>query len=197
MLCAKPQVELHGIHGRYATALFDSAIKLNKVDAIEADLKKIQSAIKADAKLSNFLETPIIDKSAKIEGVKKMLQKGNYTPATLNFFQLLAENGRLDQTEKIFEGYAQLLAAHRGIVKVVVTSAKVLEPKTLQQIEASLAKSKLVHATNKVDLIAKVDPQVLGGFIVEVDGKTLDLSVSAKINKLNRLLTEAVWNALL
>jgi F-type H+-transporting ATPase subunit O len=44
----------------------------------------------------------------------------------------------------------------------------------------------------KLDVVCKVDPEIIGGFIVEVGGKTVDLSVSSKVNKLNRLLSQAV-----
>jgi F-type H+-transporting ATPase subunit O len=37
-----------------------------------------------------------------------------------------------------------------------------------------------------------VDPNIIGGLVIEIGEKTIDLSVSAKINKLNRLLTEAI-----
>lgn len=39
---------------------------------------------------------------------------------------------------------------------------------------------------------AQVNPDVLGGLIVEIGDRTIDLSVSSKINRLNKALTDAV-----
>lgn len=62
----------------------------------------------------------------------------------------------------------------------------------LKQLTASIQKSSLVEKGSKLTIVTKVDAQVLGGFVVEVGDKTVDMSLSAKITKLNRLLTEAI-----
>jgi F-type H+-transporting ATPase subunit O len=118
-------VQLHGIHGRYATALYTAAVKTKKVDEIASDLARIKQFISADAKINAFLETPILSKLDKIAGVEQLLAKGKYSAETLNFFVILAENGRLDMTHKILLSFEQLISAHHGHVAVVVTSAKV------------------------------------------------------------------------
>ena len=121
----QPPVVLHGIDGRYATALFTAAQKSNAVDKVEADLNSIKELMDRDAKFKFFLETPIISREAKKQGVKAAMAKGGFGKITSNFFETLADNGRLDQTPKIVTAYAQLLMAARGQVVVTVTSAKV------------------------------------------------------------------------
>ncbi len=67
-----------------------------------------------------------MDRAQKTEGVKTLLsQGGKYSSVTKNFFSVLAENGRLDQTRRIIAAFGQLMTASRGEVAVVVTSAKV------------------------------------------------------------------------
>jgi F-type H+-transporting ATPase subunit O len=44
---------------------------------------------------------------------------------TENFFETLAENGRLPQTSKVIESYGELMSAHRNELPLVITSAKV------------------------------------------------------------------------
>jgi F-type H+-transporting ATPase subunit O len=95
------------------------------LDTIEADLKKIKAAVDKDPAMKTFLETPILDRAAKKYGVAKLLSGAKYNELTSNFFDLLAENGRLDQTNKIISSFSTLLTAHRGEVSVTVTSAKV------------------------------------------------------------------------
>lgn len=116
---------LHGIDGRYATALFTAAQKQNVVDRVETDLNSIKELMDRDEKFKFFLETPIISREAKKQGVKVAMEKGGYSKITSNFFDTLADNGRLDQTPKIVAAYQQLLMAARGQVSVTVTSAKV------------------------------------------------------------------------
>jgi F-type H+-transporting ATPase subunit O len=116
---------LHGIDGRYATALFTAAQKQDVVDKVEADLNAIKGLMDRDEKFKFFMETPIISREDKRAGVKSALSKGSYSKITSNFFDTLADNGRLDQTPKIVAAFSQLLMAARGQVAVNVTSAKV------------------------------------------------------------------------
>lgn len=55
-----------------------------------------------------------------------------------------------------------------------------------------LAKNDLAGAGKKLLVTNKVDPAILGGLVIEIGDNTIDLSVSAKITKLNSLLTQAV-----
>ncbi|KAI8614733.1 OSCP/delta subunit of ATPase [Chytriomyces sp. MP71] len=188
----KIPVVLHGIEGRYATALYTAASKKNVLDAVEAELTKIGTVIEKDAALQTFMETPIIDRSAKKEGVAKILANGRYSELTSNFFQVLAENGRLDQTRKVVASFKELMTAHRGEVKVVVTSAKELESRVQRQLQDILKNSNLLEKSQKLILTTKVDPNIIGGLVIEAGGKTIDLSVSSKVAKLERLLKEAI-----
>ncbi len=124
MSTAVPLV-LHGIDGRYATALYSAASKQKALDKVEQDLNSLKSLLEADTKVNWFLETPTIDRQKKQQAVDIILQKGKYQPTTVNFLNVLAENGRLAETSKIISAYNQLMVATRGEVSVVVTSAKV------------------------------------------------------------------------
>jgi F-type H+-transporting ATPase subunit O len=62
----------------------------------------------------------------------------------------------------------------------------------LKQLQNTLQKSPLVGSSKSVEIEAKVDPNILGGLVIETGDKTIDLSVSSKVAKLNRLLTQAI-----
>lgn len=183
---------MHGIDGRYATALYNAASKTKSLDAVETDLKRMQSVIEKDTKLRFFLETPVLSRDAKKTGVNSLLGKNKYSDVTVNFFNLLAENGRLDQTEKVIEAYQQLMTAHRGELSVNVTSAKELDAKTLNRLRDILSKSPLAGKAKSLVVNNEVNPTILGGLVIEVGDKTIDLSISSRITKLNRLLAEAI-----
>ncbi|TPX60858.1 hypothetical protein CcCBS67573_g08969 [Chytriomyces confervae] len=188
----KIPVVLHGIDGRYATALYSAAAKKNVLEAVESELNKIGGLIEKDVRVQTFMETPIIDRAAKKAGVASILSSGRYSELTSNFFQVLAENGRLDQTRKVVSSFQQLMTAHRGEVQVTVTSAKELDTRVFRQLQDILKKSTLIEKNQKIVLSNKVDAAIVGGLIIEAGGKTIDLSVSSKVAKLERLLKEAI-----
>ncbi|KAK6091558.1 ATP synthase F0 subcomplex subunit OSCP atp5 [Batrachochytrium dendrobatidis] len=191
MLTEAP-IALHGVDGRYATALYGAALKDKVLEKVEQELKMVESLIAKDVGVQSFLNAPLLDRTTKREGVKSLLSQGKYSTVTKNFFDLLAENGRLNQTEKIIASFAQLMSAGRGEVPVVVTSAKELDAKTLGKLRDVLAKSKLVAPGSKLLVSNKINPEIIGGLVVEVGDKTVDLSVLSKVTKLNNLLTQAV-----
>ncbi|GJJ75054.1 F-type H+-transporting ATPase subunit O [Entomortierella parvispora] len=183
---------IHGIEGRYATALFTAASKKQALDVVDADLKTVKRVIEKDAKLREYLENPTINRIEKKDGVKQLLSAGKYSDLTKNFFDTLAENGRLYDTVKIINSYGSLMAANRGEVQVTITSAKELDAKDVAKVKGFLAKSSFITAKQTLIVSNKVNPSILGGLVVEFGDKTIDLSVSSKINKLNQLLHEAI-----
>ncbi|TPX72431.1 hypothetical protein SpCBS45565_g00698 [Spizellomyces sp. 'palustris'] len=182
---------LHGIEGRYATALYSAAQKKGALESVESELVKLRATLDKDPKTKTLLESPLVDKKAKKSIVQSLVQ-GRVSEITRNFFDLLAENGRLDQTSKILGAFEQLMAAYRREVPVTVISAKELDAKTSRQLQGILQKSNLLDKDAKLILTNKIDPNILGGLVIDFGDKTIDLSVSSKINKLNRLLTEAI-----
>lgn len=71
-----------------------------------------------------------MNRAVKMEGIVSALKKaGKPSEITQNFFETLAENGRLNQTSKVVEAFSELMSAHRNELPLVVTSAKVKERK--------------------------------------------------------------------
>ncbi|CDS12863.1 hypothetical protein LRAMOSA05047 [Lichtheimia ramosa] len=188
----KPPVTLFGLDGRYATALYTAAVRQNSLDAVERDLTQLQNLISKDKAVQGFLENPTVTQQAKADGIKALLSKaGNVNALTKNLFEVLNENSRLDQTAKVLSAYAELMSAHRNELPLVVTSAKELDKSTLNKIADSLQKSKLAEG-KKLLVSNKVKPDILGGILVEIGDKSIDLTVSGKVAKLNKLVTDAV-----
>nr|CDI53084.1 probable ATP5-F1F0-ATPase complex, OSCP subunit [Melanopsichium pennsylvanicum 4] len=111
-----------------------------------------------------------------------------------NLFTVLAENGRLGQTEKVIEGFQELMTAYRGEVEVTVTSATALDKSTVSRIESALKGSQIAAKGNgkSLKIVQKVNPAIQGGLVVDFAGNTVDLSVASKVNKLNALLEQGV-----
>ncbi|KAI3635242.1 hypothetical protein MIR68_006808 [Amoeboaphelidium protococcarum] len=189
----KLPLQLHGIEGRYASALFQAAAKQNQLDSVESELKRVVSAIQKDQSMKQFLENPLLSRDQKVKGVNQMLSSGGkYSEITKNFFAVLAENVRLRDTLKIADSFFQLMGAHRGEVVVHVTSAKPLDSKLQNQLKSVLQRTSLGKKADSVKIESKVNPAILGGLIVEFGEKTIDLSISSRLTKLNKMLTDSI-----
>lgn len=113
----KPPVQVFGMEGRYATALYSAGSKDKKLDAIERELVKFQSSMKTDAKLREFIENPTIKRKLKAEALKAVASKTSLSSHTSNLLQVLAENGRLKNINNVINAFKIIMSAHRGEVR--------------------------------------------------------------------------------
>jgi F-type H+-transporting ATPase subunit O len=67
-----------------------------------------------------------------------------------------------------------------------------LDNKSLNRLEAAVAKSAYVGAGKKLTVTNQVNPDIVGGLVVEIGDRTIDLSVSSKIAKMNKLLSDTL-----
>lgn len=137
----KPPIQLFGLEGRYATALYTAATKLNQLDSVEKELIQVQSAIKQKPKLREIIISPIINRTLLQTTLKEVGKAANLSAATTNLLTLLAENGRLTKIDGVINGFKQLMSAHRGEVVCEVTTARALSDAQRKELQGALAVS--------------------------------------------------------
>ncbi|ELU40920.1 ATP synthase subunit 5 [Rhizoctonia solani AG-1 IA] len=184
------------IASKYAQALFGAASKnaqtLNKV---QSELTSISNNLREVPTLSAFVSNPTLSASDRKSGLDAIYaaaapkgSKEPVTPITKNLFEVLSENGRLGETNDVISSFNELVSKHKGELEVVVTSAAPLEKGMLSKLETTLKSSQAASQAKSVRVTNKVNPSILGGLLVDFGDKTIDLSVSSKVNRLNALL---------
>ncbi|KAH6914443.1 ATP synthase subunit 5 [Coprinopsis sp. MPI-PUGE-AT-0042] len=190
------------IASKYSKAVFGAALNkspatLNKV---ATELATISGAIKSSPEVANFINNPTLSSADRQKGIQNLLNKVEGTGAkkdaasevTKNLLALLSDNGRLQETEGVIEGFNELFAEHKGELTVTVTSATPLPKDLLTRLESTLKQSQTAQKAKVVKISNKVNPTVLGGLIVDFGDKTIDLSVSSRVTKLNNVLSQSV-----
>lgn len=140
----KAPVQVYGVEGRYATALFSAASKNNQLDKIDSEMKVLHNLYQDDAKFREFVLDPTHDRKVKRDAIVAVLKKLGQSDTSQNFFGkffdgeflvtfltahccagLVAENGRLPKLGAIAKSFATLMSAQRGEVQCEVCTAKV------------------------------------------------------------------------
>ncbi|KAH8687718.1 ATP synthase delta subunit-domain-containing protein [Tricladium varicosporioides] len=193
---SKPPVALYGVDGTYASALYTAAVKTQSLDSTAKAIAALNDVYHKDEKLASIMLAPTLspeDKSAIITELQKHTgAAGDKAGTVKNFLETLAENNRLGLLKGVCEKFGELMGAARGEVELTVTSASQLDNKTLQRLETAVSKSTYVGQGKKLKVTNKVNSDILGGLIVEIGDRTIDLSVSSKIAKMNKLLTDTL-----
>lgn len=186
----KAPIQVFGVDGRYASALYSAASKQKSLETVEKDLIKFQNLMKKDAKLDEFIRNPSIQRKDKAVAMKAIASKVGLNAATSNAMVLMAENGRLSKLNQVVNTFKLLMAATRGEVVCEVITAKPIDPEMKNKIEAAL--KGFMKQGQTILLTSKVDPSIMGGMIVSIGDKYVDMSVASKIKKYTQILEAAV-----
>uniref|UniRef100_A0A8C5SHR6 ATP synthase peripheral stalk subunit OSCP, mitochondrial n=1 Tax=Laticauda laticaudata TaxID=8630 RepID=A0A8C5SHR6_LATLA len=185
----KPPIQIYGLEGRYATALYSAASKQKKLDQVEKELTRVLAVMK-DPKLSGIVMNPYVKTKVKQQVVNDLLLKEKLSPLTINFVKTLAENSRLPYTTGVISAFGKMMSAYRGEILCSVTTAQTLDEASLTELKTTLNGFLAKGETLKLEI--KSDPSIVGGMIVSIGDKYIDMSTKTKIQKLSRIMQEVV-----
>ncbi|EME50069.1 hypothetical protein DOTSEDRAFT_68806 [Dothistroma septosporum NZE10] len=191
----RPPIEVFGVDGTYASALYTAAAKSSSLDTVSKAIDSLHQTFKKDPRLSALIQAPTLsvdDKKQIVVELQKTTGVQDKTNTITNFLNTLAENNRLGVLEGACEKFAQLISASKGEVELTITSAAPLDSKVVKQLENAISKSQYVGQGKKLKVTPKVNPDIRGGLVVEIGDRTIDLSVASKMHKMNNLLQTAL-----
>ena len=166
----------------YARALFEAAQEQNRVEDVQRDLGDFAAAVEAAPDLSAFLANPEVDSAAKV-GVLGELSDGA-DPLVHNFLRLLAEKGRAGQIPVVRDEFQALVDRAQGRVAVELTTAY-----ELSDAEAAAIVGQIEQASGRsVEATRKVDPELIGGMILQAGSLRVDASVRGRLERLRHEL---------
>jgi F-type H+-transporting ATPase subunit delta len=169
----------------YANALFEAARDQDKLDAVREQLQQVVEAEAQVPELRELLRNPQLDPRARAAAIEDVL--GDAEELLRNFLLVLADKGRTGQLEEIARELERLIARHEGIVHAELTTAVELSDddarKLLDQIEQASGR--------KVEAKRSVDPDLIGGIVLQVGSYRLDASVRGRLERLRRQLATA------
>jgi F-type H+-transporting ATPase subunit delta len=169
----------------YATALFAAAKDRGKLDAIRDQLAQFVEALEGSKDLRLFLFSPYFSSAEKVEGLKKAVADSE--PEFLNFLELLLEKGRMPVIFRIQRQFNEMWDKENKRLGVTVTSAVELDPEIAKRIGAEIEE----QTGNTVELSSRVDPDILGGLVVQVGNMVLDTSIRNRLEKLRKSVASA------
>ncbi|MFZ4261690.1 ATP synthase F1 subunit delta [Sphingobacterium sp. HJSM2_6] len=169
------------VASRYAKSLIDLATEHHNLDDVKADIDGVVSVIKSNTELQAVLSNPIIKTDRKLAILEALFQQ-KVKPEILAFFTIMVRKGRAELIYATAQEFVREYNEVKGIVHAEVVSAAALSEQNIQALTAQIAKE--INA--EVILSNKVDPSLIGGFVVNVGDKQLDASILGKLNKLER-----------
>ena len=171
---------------RYAKALFALAREARTIESVAAELNELRTAF-GDPTVLAVLASPTMTAARLTTLVQQLTQQLRVSELTANFLMVLAHNRRLDQLPGVCDRFQELHDRALNRIRVSIRSATALPTERLNAIVANFEK-----ATGKTVLATTVaDPALLGGVVVEAEGKVYDGSVRTQLDRLADEITGA------
>ena len=158
---------------RYAQALLDLALEQNKLDAVQADMKWLLALLHENRDLGLLLKSPII-KADKKEMTLVAIMQSHIQELSMTFIRLVARKRREQDIPPMAEEFLRLVAAYKNIQQVVEQVKNLTQESTGSEVE----------------IIQRVNPALIGGFVLNIGDKQFDSSIATRIKRVKRKLTE-------
>lgn len=159
---------------RYAKALLDLAVEKNQVEQVYADVQWLQAVCNQSKDFLNLLRSPII-KTDKKQSIVNTVTGGNIGEIVKGFTNLLIAKKREAVLPEILPAFVEQYKKLNNIHSVLLTTAVPVSDAVKTNI---INQVKKVTGQEKIELESKVDPSIIGGFVLEMGDKMVDASVS-------------------
>jgi ATP synthase F1 delta subunit len=169
----------------YADALFEVASEQEVIDEIREQLGEFAEELDQNRDLQIFLFSPYFSSQEKKDGIRKIVVDAD--ERFLNFLELLAERHRMPAIFRIRRAYDALWRKENKLLPVTVTSAIELD----EGLVEGLGKKIEEQTGKKVELTSEVDPDVLGGLVLQVGNMVLDASIRNRLEQLRKQVAKA------
>ncbi len=169
--------------GEYAQALLDCTQDDSLADEIGSQLEAIVKILNAEQYADRFLTSLRINASQAKQFVEKTFA-GRVFGQLESLFLLMAHNGRLSLLDGLTRRYRQLLNVRMGKLEVTVTTAEEMSELLAGDVESQLAEM----LSSEIIVTYRLDPDLLGGMVVQVGDRLFDGSIAANLKKLRQRL---------
>ncbi|MGC6471052.1 MAG: ATP synthase F1 subunit delta [Flavobacteriales bacterium] len=172
---------------RYAKSLLELAKEQGALEDCKSDMQHIVDTCLSSKELVLLLKSPVVKTDKKQTILANIFS--NCSKLTMQFIQLITAKKRelllLDIAQRFLLAYKQ----DKGIETATLTTAKSIDEDTRNKI-LGFIKS---QGIKQVDLSEKVDPSIIGGAILRVGDKQLDVSVTKQINDLKQTFNKNLY----
>ncbi len=169
----------------YSRSLFEVAKDQGDLDRIHDELGEFADALAGDHDLQVFFFSPYFSSQEKKDGLAKLVEDADDN--LMRFLELLAERHRMPVLFRIRRSFDDLWRVENKRLPVTVTSAIDLDQAMVDDIGQKIEE----QTGQRIELSSKVDPDVLGGLVLQVGNMVLDASVRNRLEQLRKSVARA------
>jgi F-type H+-transporting ATPase subunit delta len=160
--------------GRYAKSLIDLSLEQGKLEEVYKDILYMNALMRGSSEFVTILKSPVLASDKKLK-VLEALTAGKTGQIITSFNRLLVNKGRESFLPEIVYAFIEQYKEYKGIHTVILTTAIPVSEDVKNSI---IRKIKDGGHMKEVELETLVQENIIGGFILEADGRRVDASIA-------------------
>ena len=168
------------IPNRYAKALYKFAMEHSTAAAVYEEMKNVINSFQENPRLSKVLANPFVGNSEKYE-LLKAAAGDKVEDGYLGFVKLILEKRREEYALQMALAYRDIYRKENKISQVRIITAIRLPEAEMKQLRTLVSDS---FKDTKLEFSEQINPEIIGGFIIDVDDSRMDASISNEIEQL-------------
>lgn len=168
------------VASRYAKSLLDLAEERGTLEQVKEDMDLFSKTLNENRDLRLLLRNPIVKHDKKL-AILRAVFGAKVSDLTMKFFTIITEKNRESALEFIGSEFLTQYNALRGVQLAEVTTATPLSPYLRAELTQMVRQQ---TGLQQVTLTEKVDPSLIGGFVLRIGDSLIDDSVSFRLRKL-------------
>ncbi len=169
----------------YSRSLFEVAKQQGALDRVHDELGQFADALDGSRDLQVFFFSPYFSSQEKKAAIATLIEDAD--ESFVRFLELLAERHRMPAIFRIRRELDAMWRRENRLLPVSVTSAVELDSELVEGIGTRIEE----QTGQRVDLSSRVDPDVLGGIVLQVGNMVLDASVRNRLERLRKQVAQA------
>ncbi len=168
------------IAARYAKSLLELAKEQRKEEQVAKDMRLFEQVCSSNRDFELVLRNPIIKHGKKLNILNRIFDT-RVDRITMSIFELTARKNRGPILPAIAVEFQKQYNQQRGVIEASVSTTFKLDEKLQNEFRELIEHV----AGEKVELKEKVDPDLIGGFIIQIEDKQMDESIGSKLQHLS------------
>jgi F-type H+-transporting ATPase subunit delta len=170
------------VASRYAKSLFQLSLEKNALEDVHSNMLVFAQTVDANKDLKLMLKSPVISHLKKWTILKAIFGE-KFHHFTLALLEIACKKNRESVLYGVAKEFHRLFIVYKGIQKATITTAFPLSDDLREKV---LEVVKNISGMSEVELVESIDPEIIGGYILRVDDRQLDESLSGKLTMLRQ-----------
>jgi len=169
---------------RYAEALFEVAVELNKLDQFKEEIKAISDVLETEVELKTIFRHPKLSKNEKKDIINSIF-KDRVSQEIINLIYIVIDKGREKFIKDISDEYIVLSNKKLGIVEAEAVTAVAMSQEEIDKLQSNLSEK----MGKKVILTNMIDKKIIGGVLVRIADRVMDASIKGHLDAIQQSLS--------